>query len=239
MKYKVENLKKIIKELTKTIDRFPIDRREDVLFNQWGLKDVLAHISGWNLQRVKELEDFIKGNKIEVINNFDEFNHRRVNERKFSTWEIVYGEFITSCTNLVKSFHSIPDNLINKKIWEDKSHTPLKWFDIDLSHLKEHFDDIKNKTFIAATSWITSKTCVRNSAIGTKGLFATEPISKDEKVVVWKTGYTDKEGSEKAKKEGKLIMQWDDNLYSFEERGDDIGYYINHSCDSNLWMKNT
>jgi len=32
-------------------------------------------------------------------------------------------------------------------------------------------------------------------------------------------------------------MQWDDNLYSFEERGDDIGYYINHSCDSNLWMQ--
>jgi len=32
-------------------------------------------------------------------------------------------------------------------------------------------------------------------------------------------------------------MQWNTNLFSVENRGDDSGYYINHSCDSNLWMK--
>jgi len=31
-------------------------------------------------------------------------------------------------------------------------------------------------------------------------------------------------------------MQWNDDLFSAENRGDDDGYFINHSSDSNLWM---
>ena len=31
-------------------------------------------------------------------------------------------------------------------------------------------------------------------------------------------------------------MQWDDDLYSFEVRGNDDGYFINHSCEPNVWM---
>lgn len=34
-------------------------------------------------------------------------------------------------------------------------------------------------------------------------------------------------------------MQWDNDLFSVEDRGDDQGYFINHSCDSNLWMQGT
>ncbi|MEI6773545.1 MAG: SET domain-containing protein [bacterium] len=32
-------------------------------------------------------------------------------------------------------------------------------------------------------------------------------------------------------------MQRDDNLFSVEDRGDDETYFINHSCDGNLRMK--
>lgn len=32
-------------------------------------------------------------------------------------------------------------------------------------------------------------------------------------------------------------MQWDEELWSIEERGDGDDYFLNHSCDSNLWMK--
>lgn len=71
-------------------------------------------------------------------------------------------------------------------------------------------------------------------------MFALEPIKEGEKVMTWggKWGvdYVDKKGAEKAKQEGKLIMQWDDDLYSAETRGDSLGYFINHSCDPNTWM---
>jgi hypothetical protein len=35
---------------------------------------------------------------------------------------------------------------------------------------------------------------------------------------------------------GKLVMQWDEGLFSFESRGDDEGYLLNHSCDSSICM---
>ena len=32
-------------------------------------------------------------------------------------------------------------------------------------------------------------------------------------------------------------MQWDDNLFSVEDRGEGTGYYVNHSCEPNLYMQ--
>ena len=32
-------------------------------------------------------------------------------------------------------------------------------------------------------------------------------------------------------------MYWDTDLFSIEVRGADDGYFINHSCDPNLWLK--
>jgi len=86
--------------------------------------------------------------------------------------------------------------------------------------------------------WITPKAEVKISSIGGKGLFAKEPIKTGEKIVVWWGEYTNKSGAEIANQLGKLVMQWDDDLFSVEERGEDQGYFINHSCDSNLWMQN-
>ncbi len=86
-------------------------------------------------------------------------------------------------------------------------------------------------------SWIDPRVEIRESSIGSKGMFATAPISVGEKVVVWNEQYTDAVGAKKAKEEGKLVMQWDENLFSVEDRGDDEAYFLNHSCDPNLWME--
>ena len=43
--------------------------------------------------------------------------------------------------------------------------------------------------------------------------------------------------AERARAHGKLMMQIDDDLYSIEEPGDDPTYFMNHSCDPNVWME--
>lgn len=85
-------------------------------------------------------------------------------------------------------------------------------------------------------TWINPKAKVQTSTIEGKGLFALSPISIGEVVVRWGGTYVSKEEALAAQKSGKLIMQWDDDLYSVEDRGEEDGYFINHSCDSNLWM---
>lgn len=67
-------------------------------------------------------------------------------------------------------------------------------------------------------------------------MFAIRDIAEGEKVVVWGGNYVGHDEAVLAKSNGKLVMQWDDDLYSVEERGDDESYFINHSCDPNLWM---
>ena len=86
-------------------------------------------------------------------------------------------------------------------------------------------------------AWITPKAEGGNSSVGGKGLFTKEIIKAGEKVIVWRGEYANRTGAEQARQRGKLVMQWDDDLFSVEDRGDDQGYFINHSCDSNLWMQ--
>ena len=92
-------------------------------------------------------------------------------------------------------------------------------------------------------SWFSPKIEIRESALHGRGTFATEPIAVGEVVEVWgeRTGgkktviyTTDLQAVGSARHEGKVVMQWDDDLFSIEEKGADDGYFLNHSCDSSL-----
>lgn len=85
-------------------------------------------------------------------------------------------------------------------------------------------------------TWISPNAEVKDSGIAGTGMFAKTDILKNEVVVVWGGTYVSKEEALRAEKQGKLTMQWDDDLFSVEDRGDDDGYFINHSCNPNLWM---
>lgn len=85
-------------------------------------------------------------------------------------------------------------------------------------------------------AWISSKGEIRQSSIDRKGMFTQEPIKKGEKVIIWGGIYVTKTKAMMEEQNGKLIMQWDTDLYSVEDRGDDDSYFINHSCDPNVWM---
>ncbi len=37
--------------------------------------------------------------------------------------------------------------------------------------------------------------------------------------------------------QGKLVMQFDEGVFSVEDRGVSDSYFVNHSCEPNLWMK--
>lgn len=100
-----------------------------------------------------------------------------------------------------------------------------------------YIPSILKKPLSDGASWVTPKAEIRESKISGKGLFAIENLFPGEVVVVWHGRYTDRKEAKRAKREGKLVMQWDVDLFSVEDRGDDEGYFINHSCDSNLWME--
>ncbi len=101
------------------------------------------------------------------------------------------------------------------------------------------FNLFKNKIKPPKVDWINPKIEIREAANRGKGMFAIEPIIKGEVVIVWGGNYVKRKEAEKAKREGKLVMQFDDNLFSVEDRGECDTYYINHSCEPNVWMRDS
>jgi SET domain-containing protein len=84
--------------------------------------------------------------------------------------------------------------------------------------------------------WVNPKIEIREVAGKGRGMFAAARINNGEKVLMWGGNYVNAVEAEKAKAAGKLVMQWDEDLYSIEDRGEEVGYFINHSCDANTWM---
>lgn len=84
--------------------------------------------------------------------------------------------------------------------------------------------------------WINPKIEIRDASGKGRGMFAVAKIDEGEKVLVWGGEYVNGVEAEKAKAAGKLVVRWDEDLYSIEDRGEDAGYFINHSCDANTWM---
>ena len=88
-------------------------------------------------------------------------------------------------------------------------------------------------------SSFSSKIEIRSSPLQGRGMFAKEFIKAGETVIIWGGDYVTKEEAMKAKnQDGKVVMQLDEDLFTVEERGNDLTYFINHSCDPNVWMKN-
>lgn len=100
--------------------------------------------------------------------------------------------------------------------------------------IDEKISEIRNS--LVDEDWINPNAEIRKSYIGGKGLYAKTPMKKGELVVVWGGTYVNKENADKAEQRGKLVMQWDTDLFSVENKGEGSGYYVNHSCSPNLWM---
>ena len=88
-------------------------------------------------------------------------------------------------------------------------------------------------------SWMSHKVELRPSLIHGMGMFAKRLIKSGETAIIFGGNLASKKEAMKAKKSnGKIVMQFDEDVYTLEERGDDITYFINHSCNPNIWMKN-
>ena len=101
-------------------------------------------------------------------------------------------------------------------------------------------------TTVARNMWLSPKTELRRPSTHGTGLFAVEPLEAGEVVEVWGEWWkgrrvikftTAPAEAAAAADEGMLVMRFDTELWSIEPPGDNPGYFINHSCDSNVWMR--
>lgn len=137
MQEKIEELKRARLTLLRAIDNFPKNKREEILFNKWSLKDVVAHISGWDIAIIDLLKSLKKGKTPCWIEGVHKFNKRSVEKRKRWSWPKVYKEFVKLGKEIIEGYESVPEELWEKRIWEKRSFTPRKFLEIDIKHYRD------------------------------------------------------------------------------------------------------
>ncbi len=146
MKKLVNQFIKVRKEFIETLKKFPIDQVDKRLFGEWNLKDVLAHLAGWDTYFTEILSCLKRGNEIPYWSNIEKFNENSVGNRKYMSWNEVYDEFVSSGEEFIKEYLDVRQDYRSVRFWKKRSYTPTKILEINIHHYeKNHLDEIKEK----------------------------------------------------------------------------------------------
>ncbi|MFA6249993.1 MAG: ClbS/DfsB family four-helix bundle protein [Candidatus Shapirobacteria bacterium] len=131
------------KKFLLALDQVPQDKKTDILFDQWSLKDIVSHLNGWDKFLIGIIEDLQSNRVLQKWQKINEFNQKSVFARQGWSWNQVYQEFIDIDANLKKLLPELDDNFLNTKFWPKNSFTPLKYIKIETNHyLKTHLPEI-------------------------------------------------------------------------------------------------
>lgn len=89
-------------------------------------------------------------------------------------------------------------------------------------------------------SFLDSRLYTAKSKINGTGIFTNAPIKKDEIVMIWGGVPIPKKNFDDTKYRFMSVVPIDDHTYlglPIEDTTESIDEYLNHSCDSNTWMK--
>lgn len=138
----LEDFKKTRRDLVMVVEKFPKNRREEILFGDWSLKDILAHLNNWILHDISCLEKLKQGKEPFWEPSVESFNNRAIQRRKNNAWDEIYDEFISLGDELIEKYQKLPVNLRKTKIWDNKDFTPEKSLEVDIGHWKNHLQEI-------------------------------------------------------------------------------------------------
>jgi uncharacterized damage-inducible protein DinB len=137
MKNLLQEFKEAREKLINAVDKFPINKRNEILFGTWNLKDVVAHFCAWDIFFTNTIKQLKNNKSVSYWENIDNFNEKEVLKREMLSWKLVYSEFINAGKDFFNEFSSIPKELENKIIWSNKKYTPKKLLEINIHHYQK------------------------------------------------------------------------------------------------------
>lgn len=133
-----ENLSSVEEEFTKVIDCFNAKVRDQkIAGGSWSVKDILAHIVGWEDEVVKLFKAFLVNPDVDDTYDSDSFNESSVSSRKNKTWNEIMEEL-----NLVQEeLSTFISTLSQKDI--DAEDRFSEWVEVLIDHYKHHTGQLK------------------------------------------------------------------------------------------------
>lgn len=142
---KISRFEEISDRLEDLILQFPDQKREEIVFDRWSLKNVVSHLNHWMIHDIDCLTSLQNGKVPHWEEDVEMFNSKGVEKRSELSWDTVFSEFRLLRERLISLYSSLDSKLLDKKIWPDKRETPRKFLDEDINHWQnEHVIALEN-----------------------------------------------------------------------------------------------
>ena len=98
----------------------------------WSPKEVLAHISGWNKEIIRQFSLFQDGLEKAIEHDIDEFNKNSVKERRHLSW----AEIIAELQQTHKQFYQKAQSISSQELSKNEEYK--NWVEVQIEHYKHH-----------------------------------------------------------------------------------------------------
>lgn len=134
-----ENLSSVEEEFVQVIDSFNAKVRDQkIAEGSWSVKDILAHIVGWEDEVLKQFKVFLVNPDVDDTYDIDSFNESSVSSRKNKTWN----EIIEELKSAQKELLAFISTLSQKDI--DAEDRFSEWVEVLIDHYKHHTRQLNN-----------------------------------------------------------------------------------------------
>ena len=150
-------LKATRREILSLIDVLtPAERLRRPVCGVWTMKDLIGHLTDWEMVGVQGLQQLVAGQTPEFdrpITNFDEFNAANAAARVDQSWDYVWAEFTAVRQNLLDLFDQLPDDQLHHPVPAPWGRTipAYVWMQVWMAHDHEHAVDVRHA--LALSGW--------------------------------------------------------------------------------------
>ena len=91
----------------------PVEKREVIFLGEWALRDLLAHLIGWDYANIQAIHDIRGGALPRVLQHWTPdwkvFNDRLVKEYRRDSWEELMASLTWSEADLMRVLNALPE----------------------------------------------------------------------------------------------------------------------------------
>ncbi len=134
----VEELNKLQIEFIKVIQQIEESKRDQPgVCGSWSPKQVVAHITGWDKEVIRQFDLFQQGLEKPIEHDIDEFNKESVQKRNHLSWD----ETIKELRQVHKDFY---EKAISISVRERSNNEEYRdWAEVQIAHYTHHTKQLK------------------------------------------------------------------------------------------------
>jgi len=147
----IEDFIEIRKKIIDLVSSLPPEELDEVFLGSWSVKDLLAHLIGWDYWNLKAVKEILAGKLPSFYSHYDpdwvSFNTQLVKKYKKENLEELLSSLKESHQKLISFLRTIPSEELNKDKglrWKNNKVTITNELQPEIDDEKIHYKQIKN-----------------------------------------------------------------------------------------------